>query len=366
MAKVIQHLVLNKSAQTWLIVLALTGILIMFGNFVGIWRPSEPLFANPFSTLRQETDFRSREGNFSKPNCAVRQESDIRSRAGNLTKPNSTVRQETDIREPENRLPPGIVAQQTDLYLRRLWGKPSEDLPRKPKYLVTFAVGARMKYAINRAVAKFSDNFTVMLFHYDESLSEWAEFEWSRRAVHVTAGNQTKWWFAKRFLHPHVVAPYDYIFVWDEDLGVDNFDAEEYLKVVKRHGLQISQPALDPNSSMTWLLTKRKPDVDVHKTEFVEIMAPVFSRGSWKCVWKMIQNDLVHAWGLDFALSRCVSGPSNSSIGVVDSQWVMHKGDVTLGRKNISAGGRHTEREAIRLRSLYEWDLFKKRFNSTG
>ena len=64
-------------------------------------------------------------------------------------------------------------------------------------------------------------------------------------------------------------------------------------------------------------------------------MAPVFSRDAWRCVWHMIQvtltllsigsfissynvsflhlivyepkqNDLVHGWGLDFALRRCV------------------------------------------------------------
>lgn len=31
-------------------------------------------------------------------------------------------------------------------------------------------------------------------------------------------------WFSKRFLHPDVVEPYEYIFIWDEDLGVSNFD----------------------------------------------------------------------------------------------------------------------------------------------
>ena len=31
-------------------------------------------------------------------------------------------------------------------------------------------------------------------------------------------------WFAKRFLHPDIVAEYDYIFLWDEDLGVQDFD----------------------------------------------------------------------------------------------------------------------------------------------
>jgi hypothetical protein len=32
-------------------------------------------------------------------------------------------------------------------------------------------------------------------------------------------------WFAKRFLHPDIVVAYKYIFVWDEDIGVENFHA---------------------------------------------------------------------------------------------------------------------------------------------
>lgn len=36
-------------------------------------------------------------------------------------------------------------------------------------------------------------------------------------------------WFAKRFLHPDIVAEYSYIFLWDEDLGVDNFHPDQYV-----------------------------------------------------------------------------------------------------------------------------------------
>lgn len=35
-------------------------------------------------------------------------------------------------------------------------------------------------------------------------------------------------WFAKRFLHPDIVAEYDYIFLWDEDLGVEHFHPQRY------------------------------------------------------------------------------------------------------------------------------------------
>ncbi|RZR99750.1 hypothetical protein BHM03_00029364, partial [Ensete ventricosum] len=102
-----------------------------------------------------------------------------------------------------------------------------QDLATKQKYLVTFTVGYEQKHNIDAAVKKFSEDFTILLFHYDGRTSEWDEFEWSKRAIHVSVRKQTKWWYAKRFLHPDIVAPYEYIFIWDEDLGVEHFDAEK-------------------------------------------------------------------------------------------------------------------------------------------
>ncbi|TYH80967.1 hypothetical protein ES332_D03G168300v1 [Gossypium tomentosum] len=273
-------------------------------------------------------------------------------------------------------LPPAIVVPETDLYLRRLWGEPRQDLKKKPKYLVTFTVGIGQMNNIDKCVKKFSEDFQIMLFHYDGRTTEWDRLEWSKTAIHVSARKQTKWWFAKRFLHPDIVAAYEYIFIWDEDLGVENFNAERYIELVKKHDLEISQPGLEPNVGLTWQMTKRREDQEVHKfTEekpgwcsdphfppcaaFVEIMAPVFSQEAWRCVWYLIQNDLVHGWGLDFALRRCVS-PAHEKIGVVDSQWIVHQGIRSLGNQGGSLGG-ISPRVAVRIRSKIEWAMFQKR-----
>ncbi|MCL7045719.1 hypothetical protein MKW94_018431 [Papaver nudicaule] len=275
------------------------------------------------------------------------------------------------------RLPPGIVVAESDLYARRLWGEPNEDLAMKPKYLVTFTVGLSQKSNIDAAIKKFSESFTIMLFHYDGQTSEWDDLEWSKRAIHVSVSKQTKWWYAKRFLHPDVVAPYDYIFIWDEDLGLENFDAEEYLMLVEKHGLEISQPGLYPDRGTTWHMTKRRTDLEVHKntTErpgwctdpnlppcaaFVEIMAPVFSRDAWRCVWHMIQNDLVHGWGLDLALRKCVE-PAEEKIGVVDAQWIDHQIVPSLGNQGLSENGK-APWEGVRERCIKEWSIFRDRF----
>ncbi|XP_047332937.1 uncharacterized protein LOC124936479 [Impatiens glandulifera] len=275
------------------------------------------------------------------------------------------------------RLPPTIVESKSDLYLRRLWGEPSEDLDGvKQRYLVAFTVGSAQKKNVDAAVKKFSENFTIVLFHYDGRVNEWDEFDWSKHAIHVSVPKQTKWWYAKRFLHPDIVTPYDYIFIWDEDLGVEHFNAEEYIKLVKKHGLEISQPGLEPNKLLTWEMTKRRTDSEVHKVTkekpgwcpdphsppcaaFVEIMAPVFSREAWRCVWYLIQNDLVHGWGLDFALRKCVE-PAHEKIGVVDSQWIDHRSVPSLGNQGQAEAGR-APWMGVRERCKREWKLFQTR-----
>ncbi|KAH7865726.1 hypothetical protein Vadar_010375 [Vaccinium darrowii] len=162
-------------------------------------------------------------------------------------------------------LPPGIVEPYSDFYLHRQQENSSEDLVGKPKYLLALAVGYDQKDIINEIVGKFSENFSIVLFHYDGKTSGWDQFEWSNRTIHISAKNQAKWWYAKRFLHPDIVSAYEYIFIWDEDLGVENFNAEEYLKLVKKHNLEISQPGIESKKGLTWLMTKRRDGVEVHK-----------------------------------------------------------------------------------------------------
>ncbi|KAL1188251.1 hypothetical protein V5N11_025466 [Cardamine amara subsp. amara] len=284
--------------------------------------------------------------------------------------------------EPSNpqgaeRLPHRIIASESDLYLRKLWGSPDEDLKKQPRYLATFTVGYNQRHNIDACVSKFSDNFTIVLFHYDGRTSEWDdEFEWSKNAIHISVKKQTKWWYAKRFLHPDIVARYDYIFIWDEDLGVDHFNAEEYIHMVRKHGLEISQPGLDPERGFTWQITKKREHFEVHKetdeklewcshpprppcAAFVEIMAPVFSRDAWRCVWHLIQNDLVHGWGLDFALRRCVE-PAYEKIGIVDSQWIVHQFIPSLGSQGTAQKGK-APWQGVRDRCHMEWKMFESR-----
>ncbi|XP_054779251.1 uncharacterized protein LOC129287118 isoform X2 [Prosopis cineraria] len=270
--------------------------------------------------------------------------------------------------------------------------------------LLAMAVGIKQKAVVNRILQKFpSSNFVVMLFHYDGVVDGWKDLAWSNHAIHVSAFNQTKWWFAKRFLHPDIVADYNYIFLWDEDIGVENFDPKKYLSIVKEEGLEISQPALDPSKSeVHHPLTVRRRGSKVHRRYYklkgggrcddhstsppcigwVEMMAPVFSRNSWRCAWHMIQNDLIHAWGLDRQLGYCAQGDRMRNVGVVDSEYIVHLGLPTLGGSHgneisskamahppsldaLAPSPSHEDiaRAKVRMQSFIEMQVFARRWN---
>ncbi|KAH6757868.1 lysine ketoglutarate reductase trans-splicing-like protein [Perilla frutescens var. hirtella] len=274
-------------------------------------------------------------------------------------------------------LPKGIVAKTSNLERRPLWGSPKKTNTSKSLFAV--AVGIKQKKNVDKMIQKFiGSDFVVMLFHYDGIVDEWKDFNWSSSAIHVSADNQTKWWFAKRFLHPDIVAEYNYIFLWDEDLGVENFHPARYLSIVKDEGFEISQPALDlGKSEVHHLITARSGRSKVHRraykhdgkgvqcddnssgppcTGWIEVMAPVFSNAAWRCVWYMIQNDLIHAWGLDMRLGYCVKGERTRKIGVVDSEYVVHYGLPTLGEPD----------KQVRRQSYNEYKVFRRRWKKAA
>ncbi|KAJ3683278.1 hypothetical protein LUZ60_013505 [Juncus effusus] len=300
-------------------------------------------------------------------------------------------------------LPKGIVNRKSNLELTPHHGNKGKR--KNSKSLLAIAVGIKQKKVVNQIAKKFSSrDFVIMLFHYDGNVDDWSDFDWSSTALHVSAINQTKWWFAKRFLHPDIVAEYSYIFLWDEDLGVDHFNPKRYISIIEKEGLEISQPALDTaKSEVHHPITARGRKGNVHRriyksrgggrcyknstappcTGWVEMMAPVFSRAAWRCAWHMIQNDLIHAWGLDKKLGYCAQGDRSKKIGVVDSEYIIHFGLPTLGSMAENKANEEStdhspelapysvppgvctsaDRCGVRRRSYAELVLFQQRWN---
>ncbi|CAA7042722.1 unnamed protein product [Microthlaspi erraticum] len=303
-------------------------------------------------------------------------------------------------------LPQGIIAKTSNLETQHLWNYSDSKKGNQNRLLslLAMAVGIKQKELVNKVIQKFPPrDFAVMLFHYDGVVDDWKQYPWNEHAIHVSVMNQTKWWFAKRFLHPDIVAEYEYIFLWDEDLGVSHFNPQRYLSIVKQEGLQISQPALDTTKSeVHHPITARRKNLKVHRRMYknkgsgrcddhstnppcigwVEMMAPVFSRAAWRCSWYMIQNDLIHAWGLDKQLGYCAQGDRKRNVGVVDAEYIVHYGLPTLGVVETSSSSARNDtnlkkstisqessefhevdnRPEVRMKSFVEMKRFKERW----
>ncbi|KAI9077954.1 hypothetical protein K1719_040083 [Acacia pycnantha] len=288
-------------------------------------------------------------------------------------------------------LPRGIVSNTSDFKTQRLSDPPGRSHVKKidikanvSPNLLAVTVGIKQKDLF------LASDFLVMLFHYDGFVDEWKDFGWSTdQVIQVSVNNQSKWWFAKRFLHPDIVADYGYIFLWDEDLGVENFHPDKYVSIIKREGLEVSQPALDPKESEVHHQITVRGRSEVHRrtykaagdgqgcddnstgppcTGWIEMMAPVFSRAAWRCVWYMIQNDLVHAWGLDMKLGYCAQGDRTKNVGVVDAEYIVHYNRPTLGGSSEEVSSSQAAKDlrvGVRRRSFREYRAFEKRWEAS-
>ncbi|ERN03422.1 hypothetical protein AMTR_s00003p00261400 [Amborella trichopoda] len=246
-------------------------------------------------------------------------------------------------------LPQGIVQATSNMELKPLWMMKSlkvKGYNQKHRNLLAIPVSIRQKENVDSIVQKFlSENFMILLFHYDGIIDEWHDLEWSQKAIHISARNHTTWGFAKRFLHPDVISTYDYIFIWDKDLIADNFHPGRYLKIMKSKGLEISQPTLDPSTSKfhDQRTIQIMPGM-VHR--WVEGIALVFSRAAWHCAWHGIQNDLAHGQIRDKIFGHCAQ-----SGWTIDGEIIIYGGSSSSENllRNKSTAVAPAERPFIRI-----------------
>ncbi|PTQ26328.1 hypothetical protein MARPO_2788s0001 [Marchantia polymorpha] len=75
------------------------------------------------------------------------------------------------------------------------------------------------------------------------------------------------------------------------------------------------------------------------------------------------QNDLVHAWGLDYKLGYCAQGVRSEKVGIIDSEYIVHEGIPSLGGQPHDKDPDAVDtRGEIRNRSKVELQAFSRRW----
>ena len=145
--------------------------------------------------------------------------------------------------------------------------------------------------------------------------------------VRIHQGLGTKFSGIHRLLEcqSHLLSPYDYVFLLDDDIRVSEDGITQAFRAVESLGLDLAQPSLRPGSHGTWELLFQKPGSIGRFLSAVEIMMPILSRRALS-LGRYLFGRTVSGWGLDFALGqevrRCYG---ETSVGVIDAIAFAHE-----------------------------------------
>jgi hypothetical protein len=183
--------------------------------------------------------------------------------------------------------------------------------------LLAIATSARFRETAAKAVGRFGEQFDKWLFVWDESRFDEPAFSGCR--IEQRRGYK-KWDFARELLTPDVCEPYEFLFFWDDDLETSQFNPELFIEIMLRNQLELAQPALAVGSYFSHRITLQQPGIG-RLTDFVEVMAPVYTRAAWRKWYPMMVPDNQWGWGYD-VVARSACGYERMAI--VDYTPVTH------------------------------------------
>ncbi|ORZ39189.1 hypothetical protein BCR44DRAFT_1427391 [Catenaria anguillulae PL171] len=204
---------------------------------------------------------------------------------------------------------------------------------KRRRGLLAVPVSGKSKAQIAPVLARFrQEHFDIMLFHYDAA--DWSDVPHYNEFTSIRVFGQTKFWFAKRFLVPELVENYDYVFLWDDDVGLDAmWSPTQFVAILQQYGIHAAQPALSEGARPgypQYETVRFHPETIWKKSvgrfaDFVEVMFPVFSREAWQnCIWETIPYDGRSFWGVDNAWYPHCSSLGYCRFAIIDALPVAH------------------------------------------
>jgi hypothetical protein len=182
------------------------------------------------------------------------------------------------------------------------------------KALFCSPVGKKAKDRLPIILKTFGNTaFDFLFFAYDAT--NWEQERWYRDP-HISVVKEEgmgKWVFAEKYLQPGIVKNYSHIFFWDDDVAPSTrFDALQYLFIIQRNGIHMSQPMVSKGGHCGRKGTCIGEDElfpFTRKIPTVEVMAPVYSVEVWRtCFHNQISVSIDPrgtGWGVDVYLGNC-------------------------------------------------------------
>jgi hypothetical protein len=147
-----------------------------------------------------------------------------------------------------------------------------------------------------------------------------------------------KWSLMSYALHSlkNIIYDFDYIWMPDDDLKFIMGSVVDLVSTMAKYNLELAQPSfIDKN--LQYPIFKNIPGAEMHRTNFVEIQAPCFSKNALKKLQKTFdREDVKTGWGLDFVwfsilsdllkdpLTGTLKGSLTGNLGCIDMLVMEH------------------------------------------
>lgn len=194
--------------------------------------------------------------------------------------------------------------------------------PDRPRWknLYTSPVGRDGKRNLARIIRAFGhEHFDYLIFAFDDTPFNEPIFS----CCEIIREKGILCYFFKKYVTPDRCQKYDYVFAWVDDLLVGRFSYRRFLEIFEQNHLDAAQPALSKMSLISHHLTSRTNARVGRLTDYIEVMAQVFTRDAWCRYWKMMEPDWAHwGWGYD-SLLKSVCGLER--LGIMDCETVTHQ-----------------------------------------
>lgn len=115
------------------------------------------------------------------------------------------------------------------------------------------------------------------------------------------------------------ISKYDAVWFPDDDLLIDTYSICKMFDTFSAFDLSLAQPALSMDSYFSHACLLQQKKSIIRFTNFVEVMAPIFSLSSLEKV-KHTFSQSKSGWGLDFLWPHLVNG----KIGIIDATPIIH------------------------------------------
>jgi hypothetical protein len=185
-------------------------------------------------------------------------------------------------------------------------------------------------WLVSNLLSAFPDRYFdyIVMIHDNSSWNHYPAYD---KIIWIHVKRQLRFWYLKRFISPHTLRAYRYVWILDDDIRLD-FNTRVYECVADKFKILLSSPARGQGRTI-YKVTRKVSNYTSRIgrwTDFVET-GPIFVAQTLAatCIWNYIDEKVGLGYGLDLVWCRvlstqCFQQRSISKICAILDAFVAH------------------------------------------